>query len=190
MPRLWSDTIGEHRETVRRTLLEAAGELVDAHGLAGVTMSRLAQRSGVGRATVYKYFPDAAAVLDAWHEQLVGEHLERLRAARDRTSAPGERLDAVLAAYAQLMRSPHSGELVAALHSTEHVARARQHVAGILAEVLSGAAAAGLIRDDRPMAELAAFCRHALAAAAELPEAGRDRLVDLVREALGPSETV
>lgn len=187
MPRLWSDTIDEHREAVRRALVDAAGELVAAHGLAGVTMSRLAERSGVGRATTYKYFPDAGAVLEAWHERLVGEHLARLLGARDHATGPEQRLDAVLTAYAHLRRSQHAGELAAALHHGGHVARAHRHLAGVFDEVLAEAAAAGVVRDDVPAPELAPFCVHALGAAAELPGAAEvDRLVALLRRALAP----
>lgn len=39
--------------------------------------------SGIGRATLYKYFPDVEAVFVAWHERQVAQHLEQLAKARD-----------------------------------------------------------------------------------------------------------
>jgi AcrR family transcriptional regulator len=46
-------------------IVAAAGELLDEHGLAGVTMRRVAERLGVGTMTLYGYFPDKDALLDA-----------------------------------------------------------------------------------------------------------------------------
>lgn len=187
MPKLRSATIREHREAVRGALLDAAGALVAEHGLPGVTMSRLAERSGIGRATVYKYFPDSEAVLEAWHERQVRTHLAQLADVRDRAGSAAERLDAVLAAYARLMRSRHVGELAAVLHSGEHVARAHRHLHAIVAETLAGGVDAGLVRDDVPVAELVSFCVSALGAARDLgTDAEVERLVDLTRSALLP----
>ncbi len=63
MPKLWTDTIEEHREAVRAATLDAAAVLIAAHGLASVTMSAIAAATGIGRATLYKYFPDVGAIL-------------------------------------------------------------------------------------------------------------------------------
>ena len=71
---MWTDTIEAHRAAVRDAALDAAGELIAAHGLTGVTMSRLAATTGIGRATLYKYFPDVDAVLHAWHDRQVEQH--------------------------------------------------------------------------------------------------------------------
>ena len=78
MPRLWNDTIETHRRDVRNAILDAAGSLANEHGVLSATMSRIAEEAGIGRATLYKYFPDAEAVLHAWHERHVSEHLEQL----------------------------------------------------------------------------------------------------------------
>jgi AcrR family transcriptional regulator len=109
MGRPWSDTVEEHRRGVRDAVLDAAGALVTEHGLTGVSMSGLAERSGVGRATLYRYFPDLDAVLRAWHERQIAGHLKRLTAVRDRTPDPAQGLREVLATYAHLSRR-HSGE--------------------------------------------------------------------------------
>ncbi len=58
MPRIWSETIAAHRDAVRDATLDATAALVAEHGLTGVTMSQIAKESGIGRATLYKYFPD------------------------------------------------------------------------------------------------------------------------------------
>jgi hypothetical protein len=45
--------------------------------------------SGIGRATLYKYFPDVEAVLVAWHERQVAQHLDQLAKARDQAGDEG-----------------------------------------------------------------------------------------------------
>ena len=60
MPKLWTDTVEEHRRAVRDAALDAAAKLVAAHGLASVTMSKIAAETGIGRATLYGTFPTSS----------------------------------------------------------------------------------------------------------------------------------
>ena len=92
MPRLWTETVAGHRAAVREAALDAVAALVVRHGLRGVTMSQVAEDAGIGRATLYKYFPDVDAMIAAWHERQVTAHLDRLVAARDAAGDAGDRL--------------------------------------------------------------------------------------------------
>ena len=65
MPKLWTVTIEEHRRAVRDATLDTTAALVAERGLASVPMSRIARDTGIGRATLYKYFPDVEAILAA-----------------------------------------------------------------------------------------------------------------------------
>ncbi len=51
----------------------------------------LAAETGIGRATLYKYFSDVEAILAAWHARHVARHLEHLAAVgiRPPTAPPG-----------------------------------------------------------------------------------------------------
>lgn len=172
MPKLWTQTVTSHRRAVRDATLDAAAALVAKHGLRSVTMSQIAEHAGIGRATLYKYFPDVESILTAWHERQVRAHLERLQALHAGGGKPRERLEAVLEAYALIQHElhlAHATELAARLHQGEHVARARHHVREFLRDLLSECAKAGELRDDVPPDELAAFCLHALSAASTLP---------------------
>jgi AcrR family transcriptional regulator len=80
--------------------LESTVALVAGHGLRGETMSQIAEDSGIGRATLYKYFSDVESILLAWHGRQVAGHLHQLAALRSRAGPPYERLGAVLEAYA------------------------------------------------------------------------------------------
>ena len=78
MPRLWDETIEAHRREVRDAVLDSTAALVAERGLRSVTMSQIAEETGIGRGTLYKYFSGVEAILVAWHERQVGGHLECL----------------------------------------------------------------------------------------------------------------
>src|SRR4051794_32898559 len=78
VPKLWTETVEAHRGAVRDAIMAAAAELVAERGPASVTMSQVAAEAGIGRATLYKYFPDVTAILVAWHDRHVAGHLAEL----------------------------------------------------------------------------------------------------------------
>ena len=187
VPRLWNETIEAHRAAVRDAILDTTAELVTEHGLLSVSMSRIAEKTGIGRATLYKYFPDVEAILLAWHERHVSGHLEHLAELRDHAGDARQRLEAVLEAYALIQHKRHATELAALLHRDEHVARAQQHLTDIIRDLLTEGAQTGDLRNDIPPEELADYCLHALAAAGSLPsEAAVRRLVTVTLAGLRP----
>jgi AcrR family transcriptional regulator len=190
MPRLWTDTIETHRRTVRDAALEAAAGLVAELGIRSVTMSEIATRTGIGRATLYKYFPDADSILRAWHEREIGRHFDRLVEARDQSDSAPERLRSVLHGYALIAhqsRGHQEGALTAHLHQDEHVRRAERRLIVLIGVVLADAQASGDVRDDVAADELAHYCVHALGAAPALrSKAAVDRLVEVTIAGLQP----
>jgi AcrR family transcriptional regulator len=171
VPKLWNQTIEAHRREVREAILVAAGVLVAEHGLLSVTMSQIAEQTGIGRATLYKYFPDVEAILNAWHERHVTGHLARLAQLRNQDGGPGEQLETVLEAYAGIChnRGRHGvQELGALLHRSDQVVKAEQQLHKLFRDLLAEVAASGDIRDDIPPGELANYCMHALSAASSL----------------------
>lgn len=191
MPKLWNDTIQAHRREVRDAILETTVTLVEEHGLLSVTMSQIAEETGIGRATLYKYFPDVEAILRAWHERQIDGHLAHLAEVRDRAGGAGERLAAVLEAYALIAwgsRGHRDAELGALLHRDEQVVRAEGHLRDMIRDLVGDAARAGDVRDDTAPDELAAYCLHALTAASTLPsKAAVRRLVDVTLAGLSPA---
>jgi AcrR family transcriptional regulator len=188
VPKLWSETIEEHRRAVHDATLDTTAALVREHGLAAVTMSQIAAAAGIGRATLYKYFPDVEAILVAWHERHIARHLRQLTAARDAAGTPAGQLEAVLMAFALIQHEHHDTELpVSLLHRGEHVARARQQLRDLVADLLATGAQAGEIRADIAPGELAGYCLHALTAAGSLPsEAAVRRLLAVTMSGLRP----
>ena len=58
MPKLWHDTIEAHRSAVAGEIMDRTAAVAAAEGLHALTMARVAQEAGIGRATLYKYFKD------------------------------------------------------------------------------------------------------------------------------------
>jgi AcrR family transcriptional regulator len=172
MPKLWNQTIEAHRAAVREATLDATAALVAKHGLRSVTMSQIAEATGIGRATLYKYFPDVETILHAWHERQIAGHLQQLAETRDHAREPGQRLQAVLEAYALISHESHGHrdtELGAFLHRDGQVAQAEQQLRGMIQDLLTEAAKAGDVRDDIAPDELTSYCLAALTAASTLP---------------------
>jgi AcrR family transcriptional regulator len=187
MPKLWNETIEAHRREVRDATLDTTAVLVAKHGLRSVTMSKIAEKTGIGRATLYKYFSSVEAILVAWHERQVTCHLEYLAEVRDQAGDAGEQLKAVLEAYALICHEHHGTELEALLHRGKHVARAQKQLRYLIRDLLTEGAETGDLRDDVAPDELASYCLHALGAASSLPsKAAVRRLVTVTLAGLHP----
>src|SRR6266700_1861983 len=152
-------------------------------------LSRCARGTGSGRATLYKYFSDVEAILAAWHDRHVTRHLEHLAQVADQAGgSAGERLEAVLSAYALITyERPRGTELAALVHRGEHIARAEQQLLGFINDLIADGARAGELRDDAAPGELASYCLHALTAAGSLPsKTAVRRLVTITMAGLRP----
>jgi AcrR family transcriptional regulator len=156
----------------------------------GCGRSQIAEQTGIGRATLYKYFPDVEAILHAWHQRQITGHLQQLAEARDQAGDAGQRLEAVLEAYAGIARQSHGhhdAELAAFLHRGQQVGRAEQQLRDMLRDLLTEAAKTSNVRDDIAPDELASYCLHALAAASTLPStAAVRRLVTVTLAGMRP----
>jgi len=89
----------------RKAVIEAARSLARDGGYAAVTMQAVADRSGVGRATLYRYFASKdhllAEVVVAWGADLTAE----LRAHPPADAAPAERVADVLVRVLEAARA-------------------------------------------------------------------------------------
>jgi AcrR family transcriptional regulator len=195
MPKLWDDTIEAHRQSVQDATLETTVRLVAERGLRGVTMSEIAEKTGIGRATLYKYFPDVETILASWHQRQIHQHITHLGSVRNGAEGPEERLEAVLTAFAHIQRDrarhghgrSHGSELAVLLHTDDQLAQAQHEVRGLIAELIADAAAAGTVRTDISTEELADYCVHALEAAGQAPsEDAISRLVMLTLLGMRP----
>lgn len=188
VPKLWNETVEAHRRQVRDAILDTAAALVAEHGLLSVTMSQIAADSGIGRATLYKYFPEVEAIIAAWHDRQVTAHLQHLAEVRDGAGDAGEQLRAVLGTYALMIHGrPQHSQLVAVVHRSEHVAEAHRRLHAFIEDLLREAVKTGDVRGDVAPHELASYCMNAIMAAGGLvSKAAVRRLLKVTLAGLQP----
>jgi AcrR family transcriptional regulator len=182
VPKLWEDTIDAHRRSVRDAAIDAVAALLVEDGPGSLTMATVARRTGLGRATLYRYFPDIGSLLAALHDRQVAAQLEQLSALRDQGVDPAERLEAVLEAYALMTFDRSTVEVPVEARAVDG-----DPVGDLVRELLVESAATGSVREDVSPEELARFCVHALAAARDLPSTSAvSRLVTVTMTGLLP----
>jgi AcrR family transcriptional regulator len=128
----------------RRRILEAARRLLDRKGATSITLEEVAAEAGVGRATLFRRFPDRAALLLALldeHERELQDQILEGDPPLGPGAAPSSRLRAFAEALLQLTLEHR--ELLLASESTAPLARMRTgayavwhlHLAGLLREL-------------------------------------------------------
>jgi len=132
-----------HRQEVRQAILDAVGQLVEQQGLLALTMSEVAERAGIGRATLYKYFPDVQTLLAAWAPAACPEPPP----GADRLTRSGRQPGAQAAGAARGVRPdlptrspPPDSQLGALLHQgpeSGHVQRQLQEVVLVLTGLMA-----------------------------------------------------
>ncbi len=183
MPKIWSDTVEQHRSDVRQAILHTTAKLVAERGERSVTMSEIAAQVGIGRATLYKYFNDIDSILDAWHEHMIATHLADLAATAGSHDNAGERLRAVVAKHVSMIQEHHSPSgaiMTVEAHRTESVADGLDQLVEFFAQHVKAAQAEGALHTATPAIEYARFLLHALDAAASTnTKAATKRLINL-----------
>jgi AcrR family transcriptional regulator len=86
-------------EQTRRRITESAIELHGTVGPARTSISAVAERAGVRRSTIYRHFPDEAALFDACSSHWAATHPPPDLAAWAAVGDPGTRLKAALAEF-------------------------------------------------------------------------------------------
>jgi AcrR family transcriptional regulator len=126
-------------------------------------MSQIAEQTGIGRATLYKYFPDVDTILHTWHTRQIDAHLRQLAEVSAGAGSPGERLAAVLNAFARIAHQTgrHDTKLVTFLHPDDQVAHAQRQLHDLVRQLIAEGIRSGELRDDIPHDELASYCLHA-----------------------------
>ena len=188
MPKLWDGTIETHRREVRSAVIAATTALVSQHGLRGVTMSQIAELAGIGRATLYKYFPDVDSILTEWHDEQVAQHLTQLNAVRSGGGTAGEQLRSILERFSLMMyESAQHGEadLVSSFHAAGRLTAAERSLQSLITDLIDEAIADGSLRNDVPPKELALYTINAALGSRLLTsQAAVRRLVQITMAAL------
>lgn len=88
---IWDESLSNHKSRQSEQIAKAALEIVAADGMSGLTMSSIADRAGISRQTLYRYYPDIDSVLTAAMTSNAGleAHMEDLTS----EGTPREQLD-------------------------------------------------------------------------------------------------
>lgn len=138
MPQIWADSVEQHKHLTRERVISATLSLVKERGLSDVTMSDIAERAGIGRATLYNYFPDVDHILLAWHDAEVDRYMESLKAGLAELGDARSRLRAVLVSLASGFTGDHDEALDASrISATALSPEVRAQMGAASAKVLS-----------------------------------------------------
>ncbi|AMJ55818.1 MULTISPECIES: TetR/AcrR family transcriptional regulator [Stenotrophomonas] len=135
----------------RALLLDAADAVFGEHGITA-PLDLVVERAGVGRATLYRNFPDRTALVEALLQRTVETieaHLQQL----------GERDDALFELIEGMARRiVHSPALADYWRAVDRdapaIKAAREHILNLSAPALQRAKAAGLCRPDLELADI------------------------------------
>ncbi len=160
MPKLWADSLDEHRALVRARLVDAFLELVEEHGLDEVTVSAVAARADLARSAVYNHV-DHLHDLALWHaERVMGEWLADLQRNEVVSGDAWTRMEALVrASLAVFASDPLAGLDLGAHLDEERSARLYGHLQPIMAHlhaIVADGVASGEFVDEDPR-DLAGF---------------------------------
>src|SRR5205823_4492319 len=135
-------------ERNRQRILDAARELFTERGLS-VTLNDIAHHAGVGVGTVYRRFPDKAQLIDALFEQRLQQIVELVEAART-DSDPWNGLTRFFEEVLELQAADRGLKelLLGAPGAPARVARLREQIRPLVADIVQRARAAGHLRAD------------------------------------------
>lgn len=145
-------TRGPHRsESSRRAILESAGELLVRNGWSGLTIEGIAGHAGVGKQTIYRWWPSKSAVLaDALSE---GALLPALHDTPDTGEVLAD-VTAWLTEVAEVLGKPGRSDLVRSLLGAavenEQVAAALSERLGAAPHAVAGRLTTAVESDELP----------------------------------------
>jgi AcrR family transcriptional regulator len=192
----WSHALDQHRANQRAQVLAAALELMGERGMTGLTMSALAERAGISRATLYHHFRDVDSVMAAWVGEQINRSLATLVRDAEAIADPMARLEYVFDTQAHVFASQHHRLDVQHFESEASAPAVRREVAArmaplrdLLANTVSEAQRSGALRPsiapelaaDLLLGLLTAIRRRLVTGALEAAQAA-PTIMDLVRE--------
>jgi len=138
------------------------------------SMSEIAGRAGVVRATIYVHFPTRTALLDAVMEHAVDQVVEAMKRAEPARGRPAEALERVLlATWRELARFHGLLALNTARLSAEELHRRHVPMLDQLEPLIERGQREGVFRSDLPIAWHLAVIRAIVHAASASIEGGR-----------------
>lgn len=192
MPKLWADSLDEHRTLVRRRLVDAFVAVARERPMDDVTIAAVAEHAGMARSAVYNHV-DHLHDLALWHsEEVIGAWVASLDDGA--TATAFERLERLARhALAMYATDPIAGLDLSGHLDAERQARLFAQLApaiGHLHSTVADGVASGELVDEDP-AELAVFVwatvsghRSEVAEGRRDPDEVADLVVRLLRRAV------
>jgi TetR/AcrR family transcriptional regulator len=146
-----------NREESRARLLRTAGELMAEHGTIDVSLSEIAQRSGLNAALVKYYFGNKQGLLFALVSDVLGMALAQMRGLASMDLDPVEKIKLHIKAVINIyFRYPYVNRLIHVMledpvYGQEVARTVSKPLADTQAELLEGAIASGRFRPIEPM---------------------------------------
>ncbi|MCQ4207540.1 TetR/AcrR family transcriptional regulator [Streptomyces longispororuber] len=104
MPKISAPSVADHRAQQRRALIAAARGLLEEGDASRVTFAAVAQRTGLARNSVYKYFTDRRELLAEVVREAAPRWTERIEQEMSTAAGPQERVAAYVRAQLLLVR--------------------------------------------------------------------------------------
>jgi AcrR family transcriptional regulator len=178
----WDASLAAHRARQRRVVFDATMALVAEQGLSDVSMAQVARRAGIGRATLYKYFPSVEHILAAVALEEVIRERAALDQALDGVDDPLDRIRVSVGLLLEYFATDRHREASAVVSPHQlspevgrEVAEAFDDLHAMLATMVRQAVSSGLL-DPGPGPEFTAEAlNHLIAAGREVVVSGRMR---------------
>lgn len=145
------------REARRQRILEAASELLAEKPQHLVSVDAVAARAGIGKATLYRYFPSKDDLVVAAFEAAITDVSRRVEDVLDGPGAPGDKLRRVIATLLpglgpqlRSLKALSDEDAVLAERKRRVFRDLRQNVVDGIARLLAEGAAAGSLRAVEP----------------------------------------
>lgn len=143
----------QRHATKRARILEAASRIFASRIYHLVNMDEVARAAGVGKGTLYRYFPSKEDLYLAIVDEAFGILIRRLEAKEAAGLPPATALhhmiEAIVETFAQhlsFFRLMHHGEARLFLRKKQVIRARREHIARLLAEVLDRGVETGVFR--------------------------------------------
>ena len=151
----WDDTVSDHRDRRRQSIVDATMALVAERGMTDVSMADVAKAAGIGRATLYRYFPGVEEIVAERVLGTVRSHHATLESAIEEQDDPVEAIRVSLLILLEYFASESHRNVSARVNPDQfspevgkevHDAFARMH--GLLTQLVVDAQQAGSLRPD------------------------------------------
>lgn len=129
MPRINAATIAEHVAQQEAAVIDAARRLFNARGYRNVSLGDIAEEVGLGRTSLYRYFPTKAHLVAGWFEAAMTPLIEASGAAIEGPGTDIERMGRWLDVQLDfLLDDEHTALVTASIESDDLPDEVRERI--------------------------------------------------------------